>query len=91
MESKRTKIMPNDTVLHKPSGETWVVCGVNHEQGKLIPWGYPFPTLANTEDCKILEAHYELEPQSAKAIDALQKRGLESFIDVRSAMLCGVI
>ena len=37
MESKRTKIMPNDTVLHKPSGETWVVCGVNHEQGKLIP------------------------------------------------------
>jgi len=64
---------------------------VNHEQGKLIPFGYPFPTLANTEDCKILEAHYELEPQSAKAIDALKKRGLESFIDVRSAMLCGVI
>ena len=25
MESKRTKIMPNDTVLHKPSGETWGV------------------------------------------------------------------
>lgn len=35
----RDKIMPNDVVLHKPSGEKWVVAGVNHENNTLIPKG----------------------------------------------------
>ena len=29
-------IRPNDIVLHKPSGEKWVVCGVDHSKGELI-------------------------------------------------------
>ena len=45
--SERTDIRPNDTILHKPTGETWVVCGVDREKGKLIPCGYPFPSLAD--------------------------------------------
>ena len=31
----RNRIMPNDTVKHRPSGEIWAVCGVNHESGSL--------------------------------------------------------
>lgn len=42
----RNRIMPNDTVKHRPSGEIWVVCGVNHESGSLVPMGYPFPSIA---------------------------------------------
>lgn len=48
----RNKIMPNDTVKHRPSGEIWVVCGVNHESGNLVPMGYPFPSIAKVEDCE---------------------------------------
>ena len=32
-------IRPSDVVLHKPTGETWVVCGVDHEKGELIVRG----------------------------------------------------
>ena len=39
--SERTDIRPNDTILHKPTGETWVVCGVDREKGKLIPLRLP--------------------------------------------------
>ena len=87
----REKIMPNDVVLHKPTGETLVVCGVDHKQGKFIPCGYPFPSIMNISDCEIIERHYELEYQSEEFIKALQKEGLTSFIDVRSAMFLGII
>lgn len=30
-------IRPSDIVLHRPTGETWVVCGVDRERGELIP------------------------------------------------------
>ena len=80
----REKIMPNDVVKHKPTGETWVVAGVNHQTGELIPMGYPFPSIAKTDDCEILERRYETESQSEKVIEDLKKRGLLNFIDVRS-------
>lgn len=84
-------IRPNDVVLHKPTGETWVVCGVNYEQGYLIPCGYPFPTLAKTEDCELLEKNYHAKCQTEEQISALKKHGYESFIDVRSAMFYGML
>lgn len=87
---ERTDIYPNDTVLHRPSGETWVVCGVNREQGALIPCGYPFPTRANLADCELVERGYEQEPQTVEQIKALRKHGLESYIDVESAKLHGI-
>lgn len=37
------RIRPNDVVLHKPSGEKWVVAGVHYDGKTLIPKGYPFP------------------------------------------------
>ena len=89
--SERTDIRPNDTILHKPTGETWVVCGVDREKGKLIPCGYPFPSLADIADCELLERHYEAEPQRMEQIKALQDRGLTSYIDVTSAMFHGII
>lgn len=88
---ERTDIRPNDTVLHKPTGETWVVCGVNHDLKTLIPCGYPFPSMALLEDCELLERGYEKEPQSVEQIKALQKHGLTNYIDVKSAMFHGII
>ena len=79
----REIIMPNDVVKHKPTGETWVVAGVNHQTGELIPMGYPFPSIAKTDDCEILERRYETESQSKEVIKALKKHGLLNFIDVR--------
>lgn len=87
----RDCIMPNDVVLHKPTGETIVVCGVNHEKGELVASGWPFPSIYHVEDCEIVEQNYEHECQSVQQIDALRKEGLVSFIDVRSAMYHGVI
>lgn len=68
----RNRIMPNDTVKHRPSGETWVVCGVNHESGSLVPMGYPFPSIANVEDCELIKRRYETEPQSEEQIKAMR-------------------
>ena len=85
------RIRPNDIVLHKPSSETWVVCGVNYSTGELIPCGYPFPSLAKISDCELIEERYTKEWQSEEQIKALQKHGLENFIDVTSAMFLGII
>lgn len=87
----RNKIMPNDVVLHKPSGEKWVVAGVNHENNTLIPKGYPFPTVAKVNDCELLEGRYESQYQEETTIQALIDCGLHSYVDVRSAMLHGLI
>lgn len=84
-------IRPNDIVLHKPSGETWVVCGVDHQKGELIPCGYPFPTLAKVTDCELIEERYTVTAQPEEYIKALQEHGLDRFIDVRSAMFHGII
>lgn len=84
---ERTNIMPNDTVFHKPTGETWVVCGVNHDLGTLVPCGYPFPSMARIEDCELIERGYEKEPQNQEQIAALKKHHMESYIDARSAEL----
>lgn len=83
----RTDIKPNDVVLHKPSGEKWVVAGVNAEEGKLIPYGYPFPSIANMADCELLERGYEAKPQEERVIREFMNHGLLSFVDVRSALL----
>ena len=82
----RNEILPNDVVLHKPSGEKWVVAGVNHENNTLIPKGYPFPSIAKVSDCELLERHYEVHYQEDTTIKALLDHGLSSYVDVRSAM-----
>lgn len=87
----RTEIKPNDIVLHKPSGEKWVVAGVNAYDGELIPKGYPFPSMANISDCELLEGRYEFEYQEESVIKALMQCGMNSFIDIRSAMLHGLL
>ena len=84
-------IRPSDIVLHKPTGETWVVCGIDHEKGELIPCGYPFPTIAKLEDCELVEEHYTAKGQPEEYIKALQECGLTRFIDVKAAMFHGII
>lgn len=74
------KIMAGDTVFHRPSGETWVVCGVNHDMGELIPCGWPFPSLARLEDCTLLEKR-KTAGQPEEYAKALRSHGLESFVE----------
>lgn len=85
------KIRPSDIVLHKPSGEKWVVCGVNREQGRLIPCGYPFPTVAKIEDCELIEERYTENGQPEEYIKALKKHGYESYIDPMAPMFHGFL
>ena len=72
-------IRPGDIVEHIPTGEEWVVCGVNNEHGELIPCGYPFPTLAKISDCVLKKACGIPQPQEYK--DALLRHGMSSFIE----------
>lgn len=73
-----SKIVAGDTVLHKPSGETWVVCGVREERNQLIPCGYPFPSMAKLDDCNLIEKG---NGQSEDMKKALRKHGLDLFIE----------
>jgi len=70
-------IRANDTVRHRPSGETWVVCGVWFKY--LIPCGYPFPTMALLEDCELLESR--TEPQTPEMKKALMDAGYPMFVE----------
>lgn len=78
---ERMKIMPNDTVFHNPSGETWIVCGVNRKSGMLVPCGWPFPTFAKIEDCELIERRGETEYQTQLEVNALKRHGLDSYIE----------
>lgn len=82
----RNDIKPNDIVLHKPSGEKWVVAGVNREAHSLIPKGYPFPSVARIEDCELLERRYEFERQDEKLIKFFRDNGMNGYIDGLSYM-----
>ena len=48
------KIEQGDTVLHKPSGESWFVLGVNYKKDKICVGGWP-PTMAQLSDCELEE------------------------------------
>lgn len=80
------KIRPNDVVLHRPTGETWVVAGVNQSKNQLVPMGYPFPSIGKLSDCELLEIRYPDEYQSKSVIKAFRDRGMESFIDRASEL-----
>ena len=73
-------IKADDLVLHKPSGETWVVCGVDPAAGELIPCGYPFPTVAKLADCELVRpSKTTKQPRELK--DCLLKPGLGRFAE----------
>lgn len=79
MEEEKV-ISAGDWVLHKPTGETWVVCGVNEEKNRLIPCGYPFPSMADLSDCEFIEKG---NGQTEEMKNALKKHGFDSYIDRR--------
>lgn len=72
-------IRSGDLVLHKPTGEEWVVAGVNREQNRLIPCGYPFPSMAKLDDCELTESRGLKQTDEIKK--ALRQHGCESFIE----------
>ena len=85
---KREEIKPNDIVLHKPTGEKWVVAGVNYNEGNLVPMGDSFSTMAKIADCELLERRYETEKQDAHAIRYFMEN-MPSYVDVQSAVAHG--
>ena len=73
----RTIFHAGDIVKHIPTGETWVLCGVNNERGEVIPCGWPFPTLGKAEDCVLIERGGIKEEYKRVLI----REGLESYIE----------
>lgn len=73
------KIKANDFVKHIPSGERWVVCGVDYEKGKLIPNGWPFPSIVKISDCELIESRNI--PQREEQKNALERERMYSFIE----------
>lgn len=72
-------IRSGDFALHKPTGEEWVVAGVNKEQNRLIPCGYPFPSMAKLDDCELTKSRGLKQTDEIKK--ALRQHGCESFIE----------
>ena len=73
-----------DHVLHKPSGETWVVAFADEEN--VAPCGWP-NSLAKRSDCEIVKyvhdrEHYELLQELARLDD---NRGVQARADLAAA------
>lgn len=49
------KIKPGDVVLHKPSGERWVVAYADHERNELSWFGWP-EGFAKISDCELVKS-----------------------------------
>jgi len=72
-------IRANDWVHHRPSGETWIVCGVSSDGQRLVPCGYPFPTVATVSDCDLLKQKGIPQPDNYKK--ALRENGLDDYVE----------
>ncbi len=73
------KIKAGDTVKHIPTGETWLVCGVNYKSGDLVPCGYPFPSVAKIADCELIMSGKSGQTKEMQV--ALAKHWMHSFIE----------
>lgn len=54
LEGRNTKLRTADVVLHKPTGETWLVAYAEEDGKHLMPCGWP-PSRASVSDCFVLE------------------------------------
>lgn len=70
---------PGDVVYHKPTGETWVLAGVNEKEGTVVPKGYPFPAIAQISDCELLRSGTGEQDESSR--EAFRTLGMVSFIE----------
>lgn len=48
------KIEAGDSIIHKPTGETWFCLGVNRDRDQVCAGGWP-PTMAKLSDCELVE------------------------------------
>ena len=73
-----SEIRAGDVVRHRPSGETWLVCGVDAAHDQLVPCGHPFPSIARLSDCDLLECEHGQTREMRKALHA---HGLDAMIE----------
>lgn len=76
------RIRAGDVVRHIPSGEKWLVCGVDYERNVIVPYGYPFPSIAKITDCELLEKRNTGQTQEMR--EALLKEGLTGLVKKES-------
>ena len=77
-------IRPNDVILYKPTGEKFVVYGVDKEQENVIVWGKSFAKLS-ADDCELVDEKYQTKTQ----INMLREHGLTKYIDIFSLTRLG--
>ena len=63
-----------DTVLHRPSGETWVLAYADHARGYVCPMGWPFceADLADCEPVTLADDHAYLDAIADLAVSGAQ-------------------
>lgn len=74
-----TGIHAGDMVKHIPSGEKWIVAGINRKTGQMIPMGYPFPRFAAVDDCELIERDSVMVTEHIK--ESLRKNGCGDFVE----------
>ena len=78
-----------DTVLHKPSGETWVVAGV--QNGDLYPCGWPLG-IAKLADCEVTERCSEEEHlKLLKQLAAMERDWRDGYDPRKSLALAQLV
>lgn len=63
-----------DVVLHRPTGETWVLAYADHDAGKLCPMGWPFceAAIADCDPVKLAEDDAYLDTLADLAVSGAQ-------------------
>jgi hypothetical protein len=64
ISERAAPIQCGDTVLHRPSGEIWLVAAADHERNTLMWCGWPEGT-ASITDCKIL---HRAKPEESRRL-----------------------
>ena len=73
-----------DHVLHRPTGETWVVAYA--EGGDLVPAGWP-PGIARTADCEVVRRASDAE--HAASVEQWRDTSLDGWVRPRVLRLYG--
>jgi hypothetical protein len=79
MRCKDGQIHAGDMVKHIPTGEKWIVAGVNRKEGRIVRMGYPFPSLAPLAECELVESDSVMVTEHIK--ESLRKNGLSSYVE----------
>jgi hypothetical protein len=76
MKKNSGEIKPGDVVMHKPSGEEWIVAALHYSGDELAPVGWP-ACVVKVKDCVLVESCSVEE--SEKIVDEWSRMSCEDF------------